>query len=119
MTALTTKSSLSEAQRWLVEVMQWVNFGRIEDLYVREGEPARDPAPRIFRKVKCGGDNAPRPEVSSADFWLKNQAIDLFESFAEIGNGKIIALEIKGGLPFAFEVEVTGSASGTPGERLK
>ena len=59
-----TKSSLSEPQRQLIELMQRLNFGRIEALHVQDGEPMFDPAPRIVQKVKIGADNGPRPEVT-------------------------------------------------------
>jgi len=38
-----TKSSLSEAQIRLVELLQALNFGRIERLRVIRGEPSFDP----------------------------------------------------------------------------
>ena len=40
-----TKQSLSPARRRLVELMQEVNFGRIEGLHVRDGEPILEQAP--------------------------------------------------------------------------
>jgi hypothetical protein len=63
---LTAKSSLSDPQRRLVELMQRLNFGRIEDLIIRGGEPVFDPAPKVIQKVKIGGENGPRPEVTMA-----------------------------------------------------
>ena len=71
MNELTTKSSLSGSHRRLVELMQRLNFGRIEDLIVRDGEPVFDPAPKVIQKVKIGGENGPRPELSCEDFLLK------------------------------------------------
>ena len=40
-----TKTSLTPARRRLVELMQEVNFGRIERLKVRDWEPVLDPPP--------------------------------------------------------------------------
>ena len=71
MNELTAKSSLSDPQRRLVELMQTLNFGRIEDLIIRGGEPVFDPAPRVIQKVKIGGENGPRTELTCADFLLK------------------------------------------------
>lgn len=105
MNAITTKSSLSEPQRRLVELMQSINFGRIENLHVRAGEPAFTPAPRVVRKVKIGSENGPRPEAACNDFWLKHQTIELFDAIAGVGDGQILTIEVKHGLPFSLEIE--------------
>ncbi len=99
-----TKSSLSPARRRLVEVMQWVNFGRLENLHVRGGEPVLDPLPRIVREIKIGGDNGPRPESRREDFLLKNHLTELFAHLDELGEGTVEVLEIKHGLPFRLLV---------------
>ena len=57
MTEPKTKSSLLPSQRRLLEVMQKLNFGRLENLWVRAGEQVFNPAPRIVRKLKIGGEN--------------------------------------------------------------
>lgn len=45
MSEVTTKASLTPARRRLLELMQEINFGRIEGLAVRGGEPVLDPPP--------------------------------------------------------------------------
>ncbi len=102
------KSELTATRRRLLEMTQRVNFGRIEDLHVRNGEPVFDPPPRVIREVKFGGENRPRPEAAKADFVLKAEVIDLFAQLEEVGNGVITRLEIQHGLPFrmAFEEAV-------------
>ena len=107
------KSSLSESQRHLVELMQRLNFGRIEDLQVRGGEPVFDPAPRVVRKLKIGGENGPRRETVLPDFWLKQQTSEMLEAIAELGEGEILSIEVKHGLPFAMEVEQQPTSNGT------
>jgi len=101
----TTKSSLSPAQRQLVELMQQINFGRIEDLQVRAGEPVFSPAPRVVRKLKVGGDNGPRPESAYDDFLLKSRISELLESITAIGDGEVLLIDVRHGLPFAVEIE--------------
>ena len=100
-----TKSVLSEPQSRLVELLQRLNFGRIEGLQVRGGEPVFEPASRVVQKLKIGGDNAPRPEASLEDFWLKRQTIEMLEAIANLGDGEVLTIEVKHGLPFAMEVE--------------
>lgn len=99
------KSELSAPRAVLIELMQRVNFGRIEDLTIRDGEPLPDPPPRVVRDVKLGGENGPRLESDLDDFALKSQVLDLFARFDSLGNGAIRCLEVKHGLPFRMEVE--------------
>lgn len=106
----TTKSSLSGSHRRLVELMQRLNFGRIEDLIVRDGEPVFDPAPKVIQKVKIGGENGPRPELSCEDFLLKKQMIELVEAISDLGEGRVLTIDVKHGLPFAVEIELEASA---------
>ena len=106
MNELTTKSSLSDSHRCLVELMQRLNFGRIEDLIVRGGEPVFDPAPKVIQKVKIGGENGPRPELSCDDFLLKKQTVELLEAISDLGEGTVLTIDVKHGLPFAVEIEV-------------
>lgn len=100
-----SKSDLSPNGSRLVELMQDINFGRIEGLVVEDGQPKFGPRLRVVREVKFGGENGPRPELGANDFLLKQQVIDLFPFFAELQNGVIECLEIKHGLPFRMAVE--------------
>ena len=102
-----TKSSLPPGRKRLVELMQEVNFGRIERLVVKDGDPVVDDAasPRVVLEVKFGGENGPRPEVANGDFALKQQVIELFEYFDRVRNASIEVLTVKHGLPFGMHVE--------------
>lgn len=105
MKANPSKQNLSEARRQLVGLMQRINFGRIFDLEVRDGQPVMDPPPRVVREIKFGADNGPRPEVAKADFTLKAQVRDLFAQLEALGDGVIPCIEIQRGLPFRMTVE--------------
>jgi hypothetical protein len=85
--------------------MQDINFGRIEDLAVCDGEPLLDPRPRVVREVKFGGENGQRPEIESADFALKSQVLELFRHLDDLRNGSVETLVIKHGLPFSMCLE--------------
>jgi len=91
--------------------MQRLNFGRIEDLLVRGGEPIFDPAPKVVQKLKIGGENGPRPELSCEDFLLKRQTMELLGAIADLSEGTVLTIDVKHGLPFAVEIEFTASAS--------
>jgi len=100
-----SKRSLSAPRRRLLELMQEINFGRIEGLAVRGGEPVLDPPPRVVREIKFGGENGPRRELGSDDFALKAQAVEFFTHLSRLGDGTVEILEIKHGLPFRMSVE--------------
>jgi len=102
---LLKKSDLSREGQTLVEQMQRINFGRIEHLPVRGGQPVWADQSRVIRKVKLGGENTPRTESGYGDFELKRQVVDLFDQLERIGDGLIRSLEIKHGLPFVMDVE--------------
>ena len=99
------KSSLTHPQARLVDLMQRLNFGRIEDLHILNGEPLFDPPPRVFRDVRPGRANGPRPEAGKADFDLKDEVIDLFVHLEAVGDGVIERIEVQHGLPFRMTFE--------------
>lgn len=95
------KGALPPGRRRLVELMQRVNFGRIEGLVVRRGDPAFDPTPRVVTEWKFGAaENGPRPESGLSDFALKPQVIELFALFDTLPDGTGIMLVVKHGVPF-------------------
>jgi hypothetical protein len=93
-----SKSCLPDPHRRLIETMQRLNFGRIAPIF--------GPGARFIQKVKIGGDNGPRPEATFDDFLLKKQTIELIETLTDLGDGLVLAIEIKHGLPFALEIEL-------------
>ncbi len=103
------KSSVPLPRQRLIELMQRVNFGRIDGLVVTDSQPVLDPPPQITREIKLGGENGARPEAEIGDFALKSQVIELFDFFEQLRNGVIDVLEVKHGLP--FRVIVQGDAA--------
>lgn len=99
------KDGATPPQRKLIELMQWVNFGRIEGLVVRAGQPVLDPRPRVIREIKFGGENGPRAESAKADFALKAQVRDLLVQLEALGDGVVACIEIQRGLPFRMTLE--------------
>lgn len=93
------KSDLSPARRRLVELMQRLDFGQVENLLVRDGEPVWEPGPRVHREVKFprGEDAPPRP---GSDFALKQQVRELLALLDQHPDTTLERLEVKGGLPF-------------------
>jgi hypothetical protein len=102
-----TMSSLSISKQRRLRLMQKINFGRIEGLQVRAGEPSFDPAPRVVQDIKLGGENGPRPELAHEDFSLRTQVSELFEHLSHLGDGSVAMIEVKHGLPFRLVIERT------------
>ncbi|AMV25247.1 hypothetical protein VT84_12680 [Gemmata sp. SH-PL17] len=100
----THKSALSTPRQRLIELLQRLNFGRVEHLRVRAGEPVLDPPPATVREHKFAGENGPRPEAGRPDVVLKAQHLDLMALLDAIGNGTVTVLTVKHGLPFSAEV---------------
>jgi len=100
-----TKSSLAPSTARLIELMQALNYGRIETLHVRGGRPFLNPPPHVVQKLKMGGDNAARPEASYADFRLKDGVVELLQIIERLGNGEILSIEVRCGLPVSLEIE--------------
>ena len=101
----TTFLSLSPARRKLLRLMQQLNFGRIEGLSIRGGEPVFDPMPRIVVEHKFAAENGPRPEAARGDFQLKNQHVDLLRLFDRLGDQDFTMLRVLHGTPFSCEHE--------------
>ena len=97
--------ALGPEGRLLIEMMQSVNFGRIEQLRVRGGELIMSPPPRVVRDVKIGGENGRRPEAHLSDFALKKEVVELLGQIACLNDATIHSIEIKHGLPFKMTVE--------------
>ena len=103
---ISTKSSLSAPQRRLLETMQRLNFGRIENLTIVQGEPTFDPPPRLIQDVKLGGgENGARPELARDDFALKTQVVEMFDHLSRLGDGLVAAIHVAHGLPCRLTIE--------------
>jgi hypothetical protein len=111
----TPVSSLSPARCQLVSLMQRINFGRIDGLLIRSGEPVLDGAerPTVVLEVKLGTDaeRGSRPDSSVGDFALKRPVVDLMAQFDRHPNFRIESLAVKHGLPFCAHVEAWPASS--------
>ena len=98
-------SQLSAPRQALVRLLQSVNFGSIEGLEVRGGEPMFSPAPVVLTEVKLDADNEPRPEMDLTDFELRSEVARLMAQLDELGNGSIERIDVRYGVPRRMVIE--------------
>lgn len=103
---------LSPAYRRFVRLMQTVHFGRLHDVVIRRGEPVFDPAPRMVRtfRVTGGRAEASRPRLWGGNFHLRAEVLALLAHLEELGDGRILRLDVVHGLPSYFELESVAEA---------
>ncbi len=102
--ALEVASLPSEGKR-LIRLMQEIRFGRIGSFPVRDGDPDLTDPPNVIREIKFGGVNGPHQRTGDQDFALKSQVVEMFAEFEKLGDGVVLWLEVKHGLPFRMAVE--------------
>lgn len=98
------KSSLKPGLIRLLETMQRINYGSIEQLPIIGGEPMFDSTVKITREIKFGAENGARRELTLDDFALKTQVLDLVAQLCKFQDGIVLKLEIQAGLPFRMTV---------------
>lgn len=93
------KREISAPRTRLLELMQEINFGRIEGLQVRDGEPVFDPMPTTLSLFLFGKDNGANASGVNDRFALKNNVVELFKVFDRERSFSIQELMIDNGLP--------------------
>ncbi len=96
---------LSPERRRLLRLFQSINFGRLEELEVRDGEPQFSPLPRVFVELKLDVEDGPRPESRLDAFPLRSQVGRCFAQLAQLRDGTVERIDIRHGLPFRMVVE--------------
>jgi hypothetical protein len=98
-------SQLSAPRQVLVRLCQSINFGYLEGLEVRRGEPVFSPAPTAFVEVKLDAANGLPPEADLADFELRAEVGRLTEQLDQLGDGLIERIDIRYGIPRRVLIE--------------
>jgi len=99
-----TKSALSPQRQRLIEVLQETNFGSLEGLHVRDGEPVFTPPPQRVRLVRFLAENGPRPEAAKHDFVLKAKVRELLTCLDSVENGVIESIKVEHGIPVLMTI---------------
>jgi hypothetical protein len=99
-----TKDSLNPSQRRAVELIEALNFGFIERLWIRGGLPSYEPEPRIVQAIKLDSDHQRQPDRGRADLTLSKGFVSLFDQLSRLGDG-VVDIEVRHGLPFRLVLE--------------
>ena len=99
-----TKSSLNPDQRRVVEIIEALGFGAIEQLSIRGGLPCYDPEPRIVQAIKLDSEAERQPGLGGADLMLKKEFESLFKHFDRLRDG-IVDIEVRHSLPCRLVLE--------------
>jgi hypothetical protein len=81
--------------------MAQLNFGWIEQLSIRNGEPLLEPLPKCIQEVKLQGESVAMR--SDPIHQLREPHLRLFTYFDQIQNVVIEKLLIKYGMPFKLD----------------
>ena len=98
-------SQISSARQALVRLCQSLNFGRVERLIVRAGEPFYSPPPLLRAEIKLDSDEPARPELELADFDLRDEIRRLLARLDELQEGTIERIDVRAGIPQRVVIE--------------
>jgi hypothetical protein len=100
-------ADLSPSWQRLLRLFQSINFGRVEELEIRSGEPVFSPEPRVFLELKLDAADGPRPERRLDRFGLCSQVERFVEQVGRLNDGTVERIEVRHGLPFRMVIEAT------------
>jgi hypothetical protein len=101
---LRTTKDLTAAQLRLVLIMSEYQFGRVENMAVRAGQPHLNSEVRVVRVARLGGASGGINVPTAIDFELKQSVCDLLDELVRFQNGTILKLEFRHGLPYLLEI---------------
>ena len=99
-------SQLSASRQTLVRIFQATNYGYIEALEVRHGEPLFSAeGPTVFADIRLDSEEQPRAELDLTDFALSAECCRLVSLLDQVQNGRISKIEVRAGLPRKITLE--------------
>ena len=100
-------SELSAPWQWLVRICQWIDYGQILDLQIRDRAPVCDPPPTLLREIKLDADSGGRPESEMADFVLCQEVSRLLDQLEQMHTGHVQRIEVRAGIPRRVFIQAT------------
>jgi hypothetical protein len=105
MTNPTRLSQLSGPRCALVRLLQTINFGYIQDLDIRGGEPVLAPAPTVVIEVRLDAGVSERPESMLADYDLRSEIVRLMDQLDVVRDGWVHRIDVRFGIPRRVLIE--------------
>lgn len=96
--------SITGAQKRLIQLMQEVHYGKIEDLVISGGEPVLGLPVKVLRDIKLSGDGSRKPAFPDRDYLDRPQVVEMLRQFKKLGDGIVQLVEIHDGLPFRIHI---------------
>jgi hypothetical protein len=90
---------LSAARQDFVRLCQRMNFGRLVNFTVQDGNPILLPETELLAELKLDSDDTPRPEQHLKDFALPVEVVRLFAIMDTIRHGVVDYIELRAGIP--------------------
>ena len=94
---------LSKSRRQLIELVRRLNFGWVEQLVVRDGEPVLSPLPKVVTERKLQGESFPPIPPAADDAETPDPFLRLFRYFDQIQDVTVERLLVKYALPFKLD----------------
>ncbi|MCE5322413.1 hypothetical protein LLG46_03740 [bacterium] len=95
---------ITEAQKRLLQLMQEIHYGKVEDLVISDGEPVMGLPVKVLRDVKLSGESSRKPILADCDNLDKPQVVEMLRQFRRLGDGVVQLVEIHDGLPFRIHI---------------
>ena len=103
-----TKAGLSAPRRRLLVSMQQLNFGRIEDLEIRDGDPVFSPRPAWCRTSSWAARTVRGRNSATRILCSRTKSRSSSITSRGYGDGTVESIEVKHGLPFRLVIEMAG-----------
>lgn len=85
--------------------MRRIQFGTVESLQIRGGEPTFNTSPRIVQSLKFGTQDIVRRSAGNTDFGVKKEITELMALFDRCPDGLICSIRVQHGLPIQATIE--------------
>jgi hypothetical protein len=105
MAKLVRFADLPQPWQLLVRAFQSLNYGQIQKLEIRAGQPDFSRPPVILADVRLDTDDEERPEVLLQDFVLRDELTRMISRVQSLQDGTIERIDVRAGVPRRIVIE--------------